>query len=85
MIIEGLALAESGELDGVCLPVDPAIEGVREYRGGVLYLVSGVAGFELGGRPSSFRWAGVRGISARSSLARTRGRHAMTMFHTGSV
>lgn len=61
------------------------MDGVREYRGGVLYLVSGVAGLELGGRPSSFRWADVNGMSDRSSFARTSGRQAMTIFQHGST
>lgn len=34
---------------------EPASEGVLEYRGGVLYTEFGVAGLELGGKPSSFR------------------------------
>jgi hypothetical protein len=34
---------------------DPAMDGVLEYLGGVLYTESGVAGLELGGKPSSFR------------------------------
>lgn len=50
--------------------------GVRAYLGGVAYFVSGVGGAELGGRPSSLRWAGVRGMSEMSSLPRKRGQHA---------
>lgn len=77
--------ADRGEVDALALPVDPAMDGVRAYRGGVLYVVSGAAGLELGGRPSSFRWAGVKGISAMSSGPRTSGRQATNMFHSGSM
>jgi hypothetical protein len=63
---------------------EPASEGVLEYRGGVLYTEFGVAGLELGGRPSSLRWAGVRGMSERSSLGRTRGRSAKRMLINGT-
>lgn len=62
---------------------DPPIEGVLEYRGGVLYADEGVAGFELGGRPRSLRWLGVRGMSERSSAGRTRGRRARPMLNSG--
>jgi hypothetical protein len=64
---------------------DPASDGVLEYRGGVLYTEFGVAGLELGGRPSSFRWAGVRGMSERSSLGRTSGSSAKTMLISGTM
>ena len=64
---------------------DPASEGVLEYRGGVLYAEFGVAGRELGGRPSSFLWAGVRGMSERSSLGRTRGSNAKAMLIKGTM
>jgi hypothetical protein len=63
---------------------DPASDGVLEYRGGVLYAEFGVAGRELGGRPSSFRWAGVRGMSERSSFGRTRGSNAKAMLIKGT-
>lgn len=53
--------------------------GVRAYLGGVEYFASGVGGAELGGRPSSLRWAGVRGMSKISSLLRKRGQHAANM------
>lgn len=36
----------------------------------------GVGGAELGGKPSSLRWPGVRGISERSSLGRKSGSRA---------
>lgn len=52
----------------------------RGYRGGVTYCEPGVGGAELGARPSSFRCAGVRGISERSSFPRTRGKRAIIMF-----
>jgi hypothetical protein len=38
---------------------------------------------ELGGNPSSFRWAGVNGISERSSFGRKRGRSARLMLNKG--
>lgn len=63
---------------------DPASDGVLEYRGGVLYTELGVAGLELGGRPSSFRWAGVSGMSDRSSLGRTSGSSAKAMLINGT-
>ncbi len=63
---------------------DPASDGVREYRGGVLYAELGVAGRELGGRPSSLRWAGVRGMSERSSWGRTSGSSAKAMLINGT-
>jgi hypothetical protein len=63
---------------------DPASDGVLEYRGGVLYTEFGVAGLELDGRPSSFRCAGVRGMSERSSWGRTSGSSAKTMLINGT-
>lgn len=33
---DGLPLADNGELEGLALPVEPAMDGVREYLGGVL-------------------------------------------------
>lgn len=75
----------SGELDGLAFLVEPARDGVRAYRGGVLYTVFGASGFELGGRPSSLRWAGVRGISDMSSGFRRRGAQAMPTFQTGNM
>jgi hypothetical protein len=62
----------------------PACDGVLEYRGGVLYTELGLAGCELGGRPSSFRWAGVSGMSDMSSLGRTSGSSAKMMLIDGS-
>ena len=59
------------------------MDGVREYRGGVLYLASGVGGNALGARPNSLRWAGVRGMSDSSSFFRIRGRQAMMMLARG--
>jgi hypothetical protein len=64
---------------------DPASDGVLEYRGGVLYTEFGVAGLELDGRPSSFRCAGVRGMSERSSWGRARGSSAKTMLINGTA
>lgn len=64
---------------------EPASDGVLEYRGGVLYTEFGVAGRELDGRPSSFRWAGVRGMSERSSWGRTSGSSAKTMLINGTT
>jgi hypothetical protein len=52
----GLPLPDRGELAKLpLLPTEPAIEGVREYRGGVLKVAFGVGGAEEGGRPRSFR------------------------------
>ncbi len=65
------------------LVIDPDMEGVLEYRGGVLIFESGVAGAELGGSPRSFLCAGVRGMSSRSSSFRNRGSSANTMLTTG--
>lgn len=48
---DGLSSAEKLRL----LPVDPDNEGVREYRGGVLYTDPGVGGAEEGPRPRSLR------------------------------
>ena len=64
---------------------DPASDGVLEYRGGVLYTEFGVAGLELDGRPSSFRCAGVRGMSERSSWGRASGSSATTMLINGTA
>jgi len=63
---------------------EPASDGVLEYRGGVLYAEFGVSGLELGGRPRSFRWAGVRGMSERSSAWRTRGSSALLILKIGT-
>jgi hypothetical protein len=43
----------------------------------------GVGGAEEGGRPRSLRWAGVRGMSERSSVWRKRGRRARRMLISG--
>lgn len=56
---------------------------MREYLGGVLKVVSGVGAAEEGGSPSSFRWAAVSGISERSSLGRSNGKHAIPIFRNG--
>lgn len=45
--------------------------------------MSGVGGTELGPRPSSARWAGVRGMSERSSGRPQNGLSAMKMLKTG--
>ena len=44
-----------------------------------------MGGAELGGRPRSERWAGVKAMSARSSFERSRGRQARPMFTIGTV
>lgn len=75
-----------GELEKLrLLPADPEIEGVREKRGGVLYTEPGVGGAEEGGRPSSFRWLGVRGMSEKSSLCRARGSRLVPMLKMGTA
>lgn len=56
---------------------------MREYRGGVLNLASGVGAADEGSRPSSWRWADVRGMSDRSSFGRIKGRHATPMLTKG--
>lgn len=64
----GLPRPDKGELVKLgLLPTEPAKEGEREYRGGVLNFASAVAGEGEGGRPKSLRWTSVRGISLRSS------------------
>lgn len=60
------------------------MDGVREYRGGVLNFASGVGAIAVGLSPSSFRWAAVNGISESSSLGRTSGRHAMPIWMKGT-
>lgn len=65
------------------LPVDPDMDGVREYRGGVLYTDPGVGGADEGPRPRSFRWPGVRGMSERSSFGRTSGNRATPILNSG--
>lgn len=78
-------MPDNGELlYDLLLVGDPARDGVREYRGGVLMAELGVGGAELGGRPRSFLCAGVNGISARSSLLRKRGRKAMMIPEVGN-
>lgn len=59
------------------------MEGVREYFGGVEMSEAGVGGALMGGRPRRSRWAGVRGMSERSSLGRTKGRRARRMLKRG--
>lgn len=60
------------------------MDGVREYRGGVLNFASGVAVPSAGFSPSSFRCVAVSGISESSSLGRTSGRHAMPIWIKGT-
>jgi hypothetical protein len=60
------------------------MDGVREYRGGVLNFVSGVTVASAGLSPSSFRCVAVNGISESSSLGRTSGRHAMPIWMKGT-
>ena len=59
------------------------MDGVLEYLGGVLYAESGVGDAALGGRPSSFRCPGVRGISDISSFFRKRGINANAILIRG--
>lgn len=76
---------ERGELMWLLrLAGDPPIDGVLEYRGGVLYAEPGVAAPELGGRPRSLRWLGVRGMSERSSAGRTKGSSATPILYSGN-
>lgn len=78
-----LPFLERGEFEKLPLLAGDPLNGVGvlAYLGGVAYLVSGVTGVELGGSPRSFRWAGVRGMSERSSLPRNRGQQAATMLN----
>ena len=73
----GLPRPERGELLKLPLLPTELIEGVREYRGGVLKCASGVGATMVGGRPRSLRCAGVNGMSARSSSVRKYGMIAM--------
>lgn len=63
----------------------PAMEGVREYLGGVLMegLPPGTDAPAIEGRPRSFLWEGVKGMSERSSAGRKSGRRATTMLKRG--
>jgi hypothetical protein len=81
MLPDGLPLSARGEFEKLPLLAGEPLNGVgvRGYLGGVAYFVSGVAGAELGGRPSSLRWAGVSGMSEISSFPRRSGQHAATM------
>jgi hypothetical protein len=67
------------------LPTEPDIDGVLEYRGGVLYAEPGVGGTALGGSPRRALWAGIKGISLKSSRFRRRGNMATPMLMTGIV
>ena len=58
---------------------EPDTEGVRAYRGGVVYTALGVAAALRGSRPRSLRWLGVRGISTRLSVVRKSGSTERTM------
>lgn len=70
----------TGELEKLrLLTAEPWAEGVRAYRGGVLNTEPGVGGAPDGGSPSSFRWPGVRGMSARLSLPLINGIEFMAM------
>jgi len=59
------------------------MDGVLEYLGGVLYAELGVGDTALGGRPSSFRCPGVRGMSDISSFFRKRGVNANAILIRG--
>jgi hypothetical protein len=59
------------------------MDGVREYRGGVLNFASGVGATTDGSSPSNFRWVAVNGISESSSFGRMSGRHAMPIWMKG--
>ncbi len=75
-----------GELEKLrLLPAEPEADGVRVYRGGVLYTEPGVGGAVDGGRPSSLRWPAVRGISEQSSFARNNGDKFITMLNRGTA
>lgn len=65
-------------------PIGDPLRGVEvlAYLGGVLNFEPGVWAAERGDSPRSFRCAGVRGISARSSVCRKRGRKAMIILYT---
>ena len=80
MLPEGLAPSALGEFEKLPLLAGEPLNGVgvRANLGGVAYVLFGVGGAELGGKPSSFRCPGVSGISERSSFARRRGQHAAT-------
>lgn len=80
-----LPLGDNGELAGLSLLIEPAMDGDRAYRGGVLYAESGVGGTELGSKPSSRRWPGVKAISDRSSWGRIKGRQAIAILTSGSA
>lgn len=58
-------------------------EGVREYRGGVLYFASGVGAAEDGGKPRSFLCSEVRAISDKSSSCLKRGMTFQATFAMG--
>ena len=74
----GLPLPDNGELEyPPLLPGEPLMGvGVLLYLGGVTYCEPGVGGVELGGRPRSFRCAGVRAMSEISSKGRKSGKSA---------
>lgn len=61
------------------LAAEPETEGVRVYRGGVVYTALGVADVLRTGRPNSLRWLGVNGISTRVSGLRKSGRRERAM------
>jgi len=80
-MLPDLGLPDSGEFEKlpILLAGEPLGVGVLATRGGVLYCEPEVGGFEVGGRPRSFLWAGVRGISDRSSGVRRRGQNATSI------
>lgn len=77
---------KTGELEKLrLLTAEPWAEGVRAYRGGVLKTEPGVGGAPEGGSPSSFRWLGVRGMSARLSLPLNNGMVFLRMLMMGRM
>lgn len=67
------------------LAAEPETEGVRVYRGGVVYTAFGVADDLMAGRPNSLRWLGVNGMSESVSGLRKSGSSERTMLRTSTV
>lgn len=64
-------------------PIGDPLRGVEvlAYFGGVLNFEPGVGAVERGDKPKSFRCAGVKGISERSSVCRKSGRKAIIILY----
>ncbi len=77
----GLSRLETGEVEKLRRLAAEPTDGVREKRGGVLYADPGVGGLDDGGRPSSRRCPGVKGISDRSSFGPSKGSRLMAMLN----